>query len=444
MAAYSLLLIVSVDSLRRISTEQVTLLGALTIALVGLTLVSLPLALVRSTATGLFRREPTDGKAQSVPLTLYMFVAWAVLRSITSPARALGVQNTAVYIALLGAIALTARQSSTGTGDMLLGLYRRASWITGTVYGLTVVVFGLGNSEVYGARSFSAVALVAMAAAIPASNAKRGRWLPVLLAALIAASLSRTAIVISALLLTALGIRMRRGRRLAAALVVSGIVTAFSWWLVTASAPIRHRFQDSGDNAVVGGLRLNTSGRQLFWRLTLDDVKPALWLGRGSGTSDALIGQMYPLVAHPHNDYLRILHDLGIVGLSMWMLAYLSLLLGAARRAWRGRNHDGAQVHAAAALALLSIGPLMVTDNVLIYLFVMVPLGTLVGASLAAPVGDIRLVRTSRSVRWRTVRPVPMSTSPRPALPGSTRLNAGSGTCPPSLSAAARTPRPSP
>ena len=61
-----------------------------------------------------------------------------------------------------------------------------------------------------------------------------------------------------------------------------------------------------------------------------------------SGTADSLISRTYGSAAgHPHNDYLRLLHDYGLVGMSLWALG----LRLAPEAAPGGRGSD--QPHAA-------------------------------------------------------------------------------------------------
>jgi O-antigen ligase len=89
-------------------------------------------------------------------------------------------------------------------------------------------------------------------------------------------------------------------------------------------------------------------------------------------------------VSHPHNEYLRIFHDFGLVGLLLWLWGF-SVLLGRTFLAWRraDRTRDpDAFVHLAAWLGLVSLALGMVTDNPLRHVHVLLPLGLTVGASV--------------------------------------------------------------
>jgi O-antigen ligase len=95
-------------------------------------------------------------------------------------------------------------------------------------------------------------------------------------------------------------------------------------------------------------------------------------------------------IGQPHNDYLRLLHDYGLVGTTLWVIGY-AFLLARTWRAWHStamvsqeqkRDPGEQRVHAAAFLALAGVAIAMITDNAIVYLFLMGPLGVLVGLSL--------------------------------------------------------------
>jgi O-antigen ligase len=88
-------------------------------------------------------------------------------------------------------------------------------------------------------------------------------------------------------------------------------------------------------------------------------------------------------VRHPHNDYLRLWHDLGAVGLGLAagaLLLWLAALFRGWRRAARA-GHPAQAVQLAAFLVLLELLLAMITDNVLIYPFFMGAAGILVGTA---------------------------------------------------------------
>ena len=93
-------------------------------------------------------------------------------------------------------------------------------------------------------------------------------------------------------------------------------------------------------------------------------------------------------LVHPHNEYLRLLHDYGGVGLGLWSCAMASLLLpllrdlllstGSARR-----RLDSQRVLAMTTLTVLLAACLFL--NPLVYIFVMAPLATVLGIAYSEP-----------------------------------------------------------
>jgi O-antigen ligase len=389
-----MLLLATVDVLRRIHGSSITLLGVLTLAVAGFCLLMLP-PLWSSSLRGQGGRggqrilQPVSGDAHAVPAALWLFCLWAVLRMATSSFDAAAVQNVGVYIAFIGTIAVTSGRSSDGTPGLLLAGYRRAAWIAACGYAVSVVVFGFDSGQIFSPRSFALSALVMIAATIPTAEDRRyGPWLPALLFLLVTASLSRTATVVAAFMLIALAVRASRGVRLRRTVVLSsGLVIALVW-MINSWAPVRERFESAGDNTSVAGITLNSSGRARVWSVTLQSAKEDIWFGHGPGSANRLISQVFGSgIGHPHNDYLRLLHDYGIVGVALWGVGYLVLLFRVLKRARLAPDRSSERIHIAASLALTAIALGMITDNVVAYLFVMVPLGALVGASLAHPAG---------------------------------------------------------
>jgi hypothetical protein len=98
----------------------------------------------------------------------------------------------------------------------------------------------------------------------------------------------------------------------------------------------------------------------------------------------------------PLNDYLRLLHDFGVIGLLTWLWAMTRVIrrlrrrvfVGASRAARAARDVDRRPVRGLAWAALAATGAIgftMLTDNPIVYSFVMLPLGVLIGAGLQQP-----------------------------------------------------------
>jgi len=130
-----------------------------------------------------------------------------------------------------------------------------------------------------------------------------------------------------------------------------------------------------------------TQGRSKAWPgLLAHACESPLWghgMGSGSAYTYYLTGN--ERFAHPHNEYLRLFHDTGAVGLLAWVVGFVSVWLSVWRAHRRARHPAGTARHSV-ALSLIGLIPgymlLFATDNIGFYTFVMVPLGTLVGLAL--------------------------------------------------------------
>jgi O-antigen ligase len=199
-----------------------------------------------------------------------------------------------------------------------------------------------------------------------------------------ALSLSRTSTLVGGVLLVFIVLRGKRGRRLFKSLFMLLAAVLSLYMLVVHYAPFRDRFL-VGDNALqVGGLEISTQGRAMLWKLLLSLSSDNWLLGQGIGSSGRLIAEYLPAgqsdsIGHPHNEYLRLYVEFGIVGLALFVVGYLALVW----RIFRSAKRTDHPLHWAAFLALVGIGLSAITDNPFVYPFVMLPLGSLAGLSLA-------------------------------------------------------------
>ena len=131
-------------------------------------------------------------------------------------------------------------------------------------------------------------------------------------------------------------------------------------------------FFEEGDQGVtVNGTTISTEGRAEIWLVVYNDAlrSPIVGLGAGSAT-DLVTKRFGASIAQPHNDYLRIFHDYGLVGITLWVGFVTSLVL-TLRHRYRVAKSQGEVTHQRAIIAALA-GLLMVlfsmsTDNIIIY-----------------------------------------------------------------------------
>jgi O-antigen ligase len=89
-------------------------------------------------------------------------------------------------------------------------------------------------------------------------------------------------------------------------------------------------------------------GRGALWVIFLDSLfssKPAIWfIGKGGSIAEGFVpGLADGITNEPHNDFLRILHAYGIVGLGLYLILlgrFAGIARGLRRRARGGFDHD--------------------------------------------------------------------------------------------------------
>jgi O-antigen ligase len=315
-----------------------------------------------------------------VPAPLVLFGLWAMISMAAHPST-YGVQNVAVYVTFVAVVFVTSRTASAGTATVFLRRFRVVGCLVAVVYLGLVVATGAGTEVVYSARAVALALVIALAVGCAVSSNK---LVPLLLLTAIVLSLSRTASVVAVFVLfLSLALRGRYSHRIGRILLLFGAGFAAAYVVVSNVAPLRDRFF-GGDQAVrYDGLRFNTSGRTELWSFTWHRALEHPWFGGGPGDAqNAIIPVFGERISHPHNDFLRLFNDLGVVGVGLFILGLLMLM----RRVWVRGKHWKQPIHVAAFLALFGATACAITDNVLVYSFVMVPLGVIVGLSLAYPI----------------------------------------------------------
>ena len=243
------------------------------------------------------------------------------------------------------------------------------------------------NAGIYSRRDFAIEALLIMSVVMMSQDTRRrARWLPYVLAAEIALSESRTATALAAVLLILVAVRGRSGAR--AVVSVLGriaVVALIGLWAVE-SIPSLHDRVFGGGGTQLLGVELNTSGRNVIWGGVVANAESHdVWIGQGAGSATDYVrndeGPVGVEAAEPHNDYLRIWHDFGYVGLLLWLVAMLSLV----RAMWVKARRTGNGMCYAGVFSLIAFLGLMITGNVIVYFFAMLPLGAIMGYALGEP-----------------------------------------------------------
>ena len=323
-----------------------------------------------------------------------------------------GLQNVLAVAVFAGIALLTAAQAR-NQHDFVRWLDRTMLWAAAS--GVTLFLIGYaipsgGPGFGLGPRGYAAFSCVMLAWCLARGRhgAHANLWMAALLVAGIALSLSRTALVVAMLLCLLAQLRQRKSVDWLRLGAVGAALGSVSYLGVTRVAAIHARFFEGDLALTVGGVPLNAEGRTRFWNATWDSFRQAPVFGHGPGSAQALIARLFPGNDQPHQDYLRILHDYGLIGFALWLTGYITLLV-CTWRAWQhapAAEHLRGATHLAAFLGLVAVALLMLTDNVVVYVFVMAPLGVLVGASLGIE------QRVQDGVPERLVAAAPALTNP--------------------------------
>lgn len=374
-----------VDVPRALSVGGVTLLGALAIG-------QLFVVAAAILVWGWYPRR-------LVPLLLPygLFAAWVVVSAATAGGGVGGMQNAVVYLLFGGCVTLASISAATSPERTLAWIERGMRLLDIAALPLMLISFlmmRVGGAEygVVGMRGAALVGVMALAwhlarwhTAQPGAGPLVLLWL---LSILISESRTASAVAVLEIALTAaLMLRTTPARLLrrmplivTAAVLVLGIVVAFA-------PQIMDRFLVADTNVMtVGGVEISSSGRSNLWPAVIESAWRHPFIGGGLGSSQFVSIEIGTATnSHPHNDYLRIWHELGFIGLGFFVAAMLLWLLTLTRTMWRatGSRDTMTTVPAIAGfLAVLSLALVAITDNAVIYTSVMGPAGVLIGCGL--------------------------------------------------------------
>ena len=366
-----------------ISTGRVSGMGVLTIVQVAMTLL----------AVAACRTYPRRLVYVLVPY--FGFLLWAAIGALWAPNTIAGLQNLAVYV-LFGLIvllsgALAARTPSTTDRAIERGI-RWIDGVTLTLVALCLVFQGLPHDQttwILGARSLGLLGLPLLSWHVAQAHAGSRRsmvfaWLWLMAIGL---SLSRMATAIGLLYMgIALLLQFRRSARtLVARAPAIAAATATVLLVLAYETPIADRMFTGDTSIEIAGIAVNASGRSRIWAEVADSAMKAPIVGQGVGSSIDAASRIAG-IGHPHNDYLRVWHDHGFIGLGLFGLAFVAMFGVMLRNLQRSerRRDPIAPTHLAGLLALTGLLIACTTDNAIIYPFVMTPVAVLVGAGLGA------------------------------------------------------------
>jgi hypothetical protein len=323
------------------------------------------------------------------------------------------IQQLAVLLAFFGLIMLAAREVRDRPW-FIESLMRALDWATITAsvgYLLTCIAFGPGNDAEVGGRPlfmvrpFALFAMIAVARQLARFHAgeKSGMFWAIWMTAMVVLSHSRLAMVVI-MLLYPLSFALIGGRKnLVIAALMLGLGALGLVALLTFSQQMYDRFFAYDASLEVGGVAINASGRTKAWQGMLADLQTPgrILFGNGIGSASVFVNERYENLPHPHNDYLRFLYDVGVIGAGcfvLFMVSATTLLWRRLKGAVYWANRDGRGVVVLPLCTMLSffaVAASMATDNSCNYIYVMAPMGLLLGAALGTQYSPVpRAVRT--------------------------------------------------
>jgi hypothetical protein len=207
-------------------------------------------------------------------------------------------------------------------------LFTRALMLSSILYIITVMLFGLGNSYIYHPRVISMIACVGLLSISNTSN-KSSIFPRVIFTVCVILSLSRTAFLVASIINTLYFVRSRSGtsKNSLTRMPLALGVLSFSGYLVLSIADLRNRFSEVGDRGSIFGISMNTNGRAQVWDFLIAGIQNHLVLGQGIGQAHISVSSRFVSIVEPHNDYLRLAYDLGLVGLALWIFAIVRLVV---------------------------------------------------------------------------------------------------------------------
>lgn len=332
---------------------------------------------------------PRTGRAWPTTFRWYaLFVAVAVLWVLKAPSLFSGVKHAVQYAAPLAVGLVTLRIADRPGQVQYLRGALWAAFILAAAVGIVSVQWltfsgdTAGLAGAIGNRPF-AIFLIPIYALALAGWRMRGPAYAIIAAvafAFIVLTLSRT-VTATALVLAAIALMWDAtwAQRLRGAVVV-----ALLGVLIVSFEPLRDRFitgegfrQPSSRTALVTGAGRNAqlnvsgislSGRGLLWLQTWRHAMQSPVTGHGTGSAETYLGaELQSVTAQPHNDYLRVFHDGGAIGLAALLATVVAGIISLRKLQRRSRSVLGRELALAAFLSWLGYLMIAVTDNILVY-----------------------------------------------------------------------------
>lgn len=119
---------------------------------------------------------------------------------------------------------------------------------------------------------------------------------------------------------------------------------------------------------VEGEEELFTSGRDIYWPVFIDEgMEHPIW-GGGSDAAGRFGERRFSGLRHPHNEYIRIFFDYGIIGLLLFFIPFAYCTWDLWRRCRREKDKLVRDALSLSFAGLIMFLLLAITDNVILYI----------------------------------------------------------------------------
>jgi O-antigen ligase len=335
-----------------------------------------------------------------------LFLGWAAFRAYQSPVMFDALKDCTFFLVFWTMMVLTRffvredPRRATMIGDYLM---------VGTTVSLSLILLfvvlgsaswtSIGLATPLGKRPLALFLLVSFSAALAqwlyplsARQRRRGFVFACISGGLILLTLSRTVVVTIAIVHVPLVFVARNRRSIKSPANVVRIacyvvMVLFLGYMSLKLDVVQERFFFRGGQMTHAEMlhwrNLNTMGRNYVWPIVWRRCLRKPVMGHGTGSARSFSARIYGW-EHPHNDYLRVFHDQGIIGVVFFCMFWVTKVRRMQHN--RARSQDSTmvvQANSAALTATFGIVLSFLTDNTVVYTYAMLPLGMLIGAAEA-------------------------------------------------------------
>ena len=383
--------VVAANFLAAVQAGPLTLLGYVTI----LFLIVAGLVLTFRTGATLMIFKP-----------LFFWGAFIVWMCISFAVSGITVPQPPIAIAALIAIMALSGINAWAVPNEVHALHTILRWafIANAGFSLVIVLGRIPADYYLGSRTLAIVALLGLAVTLSYWRAGHPLWFFVSIGMWLVplVTFSRTATICGVFLFPLSASRSQDpGRRWTKRLILVMLAGCGFYGATQIFPEFENRFffGRSTQDFFNGKATLDTAGRAEMWQAVIESwssTPQTMLIGQGAGSSGVAASKGVSSMNHPHNDYLGLLHDYGIIGFSIFVTAFFLLLRGR-WRAWSRAEESGSRhavIHSAAFLITSAFAVMMFTDNPLEYFFAILPTAVIVGSSVGVEMHESSLARS--------------------------------------------------